>query len=160
MTTQSESFLPAGYAVKFASLRDMRAIYHLERAAFTADSYNYLELLVLMLSPGMVNLKALAPDGSPVGYVAGGKLLGLGRTWIITIGVHPEHQRQGVGRCLLETCEALLRSPAIYLTVRKSNERAIVMYMRSGYRRVGIKPGYYTNGETGIEMRKDRDPVR
>ncbi len=148
-----------GYRLAFASLFDLRAIHRLEQVLFPGDAYGYLDLLMLLIAPGMVNLKVVAPDGALIGFVSGGRLFRLGRTWIMTIGIHPAHQGRGLGRRLLAACESLLPDRTIYLTVRADNTRALTLYRLNGYREVGLKPGYYGNGQPGIEMRKDRPPT-
>lgn len=155
--TQNSSPAANGYTLHRASLRDLRAIHRLERQTFTNDAYTYFDLLILFLGPGMVNLKLVDSAGRLVGFVAGGQLLGRGRTWIMTIGIHPEHQGRGLGRWLLAECEAQLTDPLLYLTVRVSNERAIHLYRKTGYRQMGVKQRYYMDGESGLEMRKERD---
>lgn len=147
-----------GYRLAFASPRDLRAIHRLEQIIFPGEAYGYFDLLMLLLVPGMINLKIIAPDGGLVGFVSGGRLFRIGRTWIMTIGVHPAHQGRGLGRWLLAACESLLPDRTIYLTVRADNFRALALYRRNGYREVGVKPGYYPGGQPGIEMRKDRPP--
>lgn len=147
---------PATYRIVRATWRDIRAVRRLEVAVFPKDAYSYVELWTLLVWPGGVNLKAVTPDGELVGFVSGGKMAGGGRTWIITLGVHPDHRRRGLGRRLLEACEARLSDPTIYLTVRASNAPAISLYEQAGYRRSCTRPGYYPDGEDGIEMRKDR----
>ncbi|MFC1961105.1 GNAT family N-acetyltransferase [Chloroflexota bacterium] len=154
--TQSSRTERNSYDLQRASWRDLRAVHRLERQAFTTDAYNYFDLFLLCFWPGMVALKMADAAGQLVGFVAGGQLLGQGRTWIMTIGVHPEHQGRGLGQRLLLACEAQLTDPQIYLTVRVSNERAIYLYRKNGYRQVRIKDRYYKNGESGIEMRKER----
>ena len=144
------------YRLEPAGWRDALAIHRLEQIVFPLDSYSPLEVLFLLLWRGLHNLKAVAPEGGLVGFVSAGRLPVSGKTWIITIGVHPDHQRRGVGRRLLEAAEAALDSQAIYLTVRQSNVRAIQLYERAGYRRVNLKVHYYPGGEDGVEMRKDR----
>lgn len=146
----------ADYRVLPASWRDVLALYRLERLVFPRDTYSPLELFLLLLWPGLVNLKAVAPDGAAVGFISGGRLPGGRKTWIVTLGVHPAHQRRGLGRLLLETCESRLDARTLYLTVRQSNAPALALYRHTGYRQVQLKPGYYPGGETGIEMRKDR----
>ncbi|MBN2470152.1 MAG: GNAT family N-acetyltransferase, partial [Anaerolineae bacterium] len=96
------------YQVTYAGLRDLRAIHDLERLVFPLDSYTYGDLLFLLLVPGMISLKLTDEHGALIGFVSGGRILGMGRTWIMTIGVHPAHQRRGLGRMLLDRCEALL----------------------------------------------------
>ena len=155
------SFSPDNnYRIEPAGWRDTLAIYRLERIVFPRDTYLPPEILFLLLWPGIRNLKVVTPGGGVVGYISAGKLPGGGRTWIMTIGVHPDHQRRGLGSRLLATVEAALTSPTIYLTVRASNTAALRLYERAGYRRVGVKHGYYADGEDGIEMRKDRPAAR
>ncbi len=72
------------------------------------------------------------------------------------IGVHPAHQRRGLGRRLLTASEETLDGSAIYLTVRASNTPASMLYQQAGYRQVRVKRRWYPGGEDGIEMRKDR----
>lgn len=155
MGSRAAITLPEGYAIRRAALWDIPAIYRLERMIFTQDSYSYLDLFLLMIA-GMTNLKLTGPDGALVGFVSGGRLFWLGRAWIMTIGIHPQHQRLGLGRALLEACEARLSDREIYLTVRESNQRAMRIYEVAGYRAVLVKPAYYPGGEAGIEMRKVR----
>jgi ribosomal protein S18 acetylase RimI-like enzyme len=147
---------PAGYRLESASWRDLLAVHRLEQAVFTSDAYGYFELAFLLLWPGLKSLKLLSDSGAMVGFVSGGSVPGGGKTWIMTIGVHPAYQRRGLAWRLLMACEELLDAPTIFLTVRASNERAIRLYQQNGYRRFRLKHDYYPGGETGIEMRKDR----
>ena len=91
-----------------------------------------------------------------VGFVAGDPRPSQGFAWIATIGVHPDFQRRGIGRALLRACETQLKIPRLRLTVRISNGPAIALYEREGYRTVDIWKGYYSDGEDGIVMEKDR----
>lgn len=145
------------YHIVRATWRDTWAVHRLERATFPArDTYSLLEVWLLLVWPGLVNLKALTPDGRLVGFTSGGAVPGSGRTWIITLGVHPAYRRRGLGRRLLEACEARLNDHTIYLTVRASNTPAIRLYEQHGYLHVRTRPRYYPGGEDGLEMRKDR----
>lgn len=148
--------LPDGYRLVRAGVRDLGAIHALEQAVFLEDSYSRIDVLLLLLAPGMINLKMIAPDGRLVGFVSGGRMFHLGRAWIMTIGVHPDYQRRGLGRALLEACEGLLPDEEVFLTVRESNFRAQRIYRLAGYQPVTTRPGYYPGGEAGIEMRKVR----
>ena len=143
-----------GYQIREAGLRDLRDIRRLEQLIFPQDSYSYTDLLLLLLIPGMHNLKLVDDNGALIGFVSGGRLMGAGRAWIMTIGVHPDHQRRGLGRMLLERCEALLPYAEVYLTVRQTNLRAMRIYQKAGYRLVRVKEAYYPDGEAGIEMVK------
>ncbi len=151
------SHFPYGeYRLARASWRDVFALHRLERLIFPGDAYSYPELLALLVWPGMANLKLVDRHGRLAAFFSGGPFPGGGRTWIMTIGVHPEHQRRGLAWRLLAEGEACLAGPTIYLTVRASNRRAYALYAQNGYIQVRVKARYYPDGEDGIEMRKDR----
>ncbi len=64
MVAPSPLPLPPGYTLRRATLRDLRALYRLERLIFPRDAYPYFDLALLFLTPGVINLKIAAPDGS------------------------------------------------------------------------------------------------
>lgn len=58
------------------------------------------------------------------------------RGWINLLAVHPDHQRQGLGRQIMEAAETRLQSigcPKINLQVRTRNEQVIDFYKHLGY---------------------------
>jgi ribosomal-protein-alanine N-acetyltransferase len=149
--------LARGYVLRRATLLDIRAVHRLERAIFPRDAYPYFDLFLLFVLPGVLNLKVTAPDGSLAGIVSGTRAWAhRDRSWIITIGVDPAHQRRGIGRWLLVTAEQRLKRPCIRLTVREGNAPAITLYHQTGYSTVERKVGYYHDGETGLVMEKCR----
>lgn len=65
---------------------------------------------------------------------------------ITNLAVIPTHQRQGIGRKLLEEALVMIRNQrvaSIYLEVRESNERAITLYQSCGFKPVGRRKAYY-----------------
>jgi len=59
------------------------------------------------------------------------------RGWINYLAVHPEHQRTGIGRRMMDEAEIRLRAagcPKINLQVRNTNAHVIEFYKRIGYR--------------------------
>ena len=59
------------------------------------------------------------------------------RGWINFLGVHPHHQRTGLGRRMMDEAESRLRAagcPKINLQVRSSNTGVIEFYKRIGFR--------------------------
>lgn len=88
-------------------------------------------------------------DGEVVGYV-GIWLLGE-EGHITNVAVAPEMRRRGIARALLL---ALMKisggrgARSMTLEVRPSNEAALALYKKFGFRSVGRRPHYYTdNGE-------------
>lgn len=142
------------YRIFQATWRDLLAVRRLERVAFGPDAYPWFELLDLLTSPGVVNLKAVDAGDRLVGYIAGDPHPSQGIAWIVTIAVDPAHRRRGIGRRLLSACEAALPRLNFRLTVRVSNAGAIALYEQCGYRRQSIWPAYYRDGEDGLVMEK------
>ena len=74
------------------------------------------------------------------------------------LAVQPGHQRQGVGRQLLEWLEASARTAGIFkidLELRAGNDRARAFYEKLGYRSVGRRPAYYDGREDAVRMTHD-----
>ncbi len=146
--------LPDGYRVRRATLLDLRAVHALERRIFPRDAYPYADLILLFLTPRVINLKMVAPDGGLAGFVSAIRSPLRPRGWIITLGVNPAHQRKGLGAALLAAAEGRLRAPYVRLTVREGNFPALALYRREGYTVIERRPGYYRDGEAGLIMEK------
>lgn len=59
------------------------------------------------------------------------------RGWINYLAVHPDHQRTGIGRAMMQEAEKRLRAlgcPKINLQVRTSNADAVEFYKRIGFK--------------------------
>lgn len=76
---------------------------------------------------------------------------------IITIGVHPDARRTGIGIALIGVMEADLKKQGvkhIFLEVAADNAPARALYKQTGFVQVGVRPKYY-DGVDAIMMRKD-----
>jgi ribosomal-protein-alanine N-acetyltransferase len=140
-----------------ASIRDLGALRRLEIACFDKDAWPLLDLIAVLTLPEVVRLKAV-DGGEMVGFVAGDRRASQGAAWITTIGVDPGYQRRGIGLQLLRACEELVQLPRVKLTVRISNDAAISLYKKAGYRTVDIWKRYYSDGEDGLVMEKILQP--
>ncbi|MCB1622471.1 MAG: GNAT family acetyltransferase [Thiothrix sp.] len=59
------------------------------------------------------------------------------RGWINYLAVHPQHRRQGLGRCMVQAAETRLLAlgcPKINLQVRSNNNAVIAFYQSLGFR--------------------------
>lgn len=81
---------------------------------------------------------------------------------LLDVAVAAGRQRQGLGRHLLDRIGARAREQgmgSVLLEVRPSNERALDVYRRYGYREIGRRKGYYPahggQREDAIVMRID-----
>jgi ribosomal protein S18 acetylase RimI-like enzyme len=139
--------------IQTASIRDLGALRRLEQACFEKDAWPLLDLIAVLTWPDVVRLKAVE-NGELIGFVAGDPRPSEGASWVATIGVDPRFQRRGIGRALLHACEEKTKLPRMKLTVRLSNEPAISLYEKEGYRSVDIWKRYYNDGEDGLVMEK------
>ena len=79
-----------------------------------------------------------------VGYYV--VMLALDDAHLLTIGVSPAHQRQGLGARLLRHAMdvALAGGATVFLLeVRPSNSAALAMYRHFGFAQIGVRRGYY-----------------
>jgi ribosomal-protein-alanine N-acetyltransferase len=98
-----------------------------------------------------------------------GKIVGYAINWLVPPEIHignlavsPDFRRLGIARCLLQTVLAYgrrLGCLVAHLEVRVSNTAAITLYEQMGFRRVGVRRGYYEdNGEDAWLMSLDIIP--
>ncbi len=79
-----------------------------------------------------------------LGYVVA--MPGVQETHLLNITVAPAHQRQGWAPMLLDALVLWSRrqgAETLWLEVRESNLRALQVYGRRGFRRVGLRKDYY-----------------
>lgn len=139
--------------IQNASLLDLNALRKLENACFEKDAWSLFDLVAVLTWPDVIRLKAVE-NGEMVGFVAGDPRPSQDAGWIATIGVDPRYQHRGIGRALLRACEEQMRFSRSKLTVRMSNDKAISLYEKEGYRTVDIWKQYYNDGEDGLVMEK------
>lgn len=134
-------------------LRDVFALYRLEKRCFPIDSWPFMDIVLAVLLPRLVRLKAVC-GGRIVGFVMGERDKGAG--WVATFGVDPDYRMQGIGTRLLEAIEAEMDMPSYKLCVRQSNTAAIRLYEKHGYIPVDTWSRYYKGGEDALVMQKWR----
>jgi ribosomal-protein-alanine N-acetyltransferase len=75
-----------------------------------------------------------------------------------TIGVEPGYQGHGIGKALLNRLLAHadeINAP-VFLEVRTDNDRAVALYERHGFARIGLRKGYYQpSGADAYTMRRE-----
>jgi [ribosomal protein S18]-alanine N-acetyltransferase len=79
-----------------------------------------------------------------IGYFVAMK--GVDEVHLLNLTVAPAFQRQGWAPLLLETLAGWSRGQGaqwLWLEVRAANARALSIYERNGFRRVGLRKGYY-----------------
>ena len=148
-------FMTIAYEIIPANIRDLNALRYLEKVCFPEDAWALFDLAAVLTFPKIIRLKAVHED-KMIGFVAGDPRLSEGFSWIATIGVLPEYQRQGIGSRLLHLCEEQLPTTRVRLSVRISNESAIRLYKQEGYQTINIWEKYYDDGTEAVIMEKSR----
>ncbi|MHB0987161.1 MAG: GNAT family N-acetyltransferase [Bellilinea sp.] len=136
-----------------ATLRDLGELRKLERECFELDAWPLIDLVAMLIFPGIIRLKAVV-DGKMAGFVASDLRRGEDLAWIVTIGVLPVFRRRGIARELMYACEARLTAKRIRLSVRRNNLPAIELYQTEGYTQVDIWGNYYADGEDALILEK------
>ena len=136
-----------------ATILDLGALRKLEKESFDRDAWPMIYLIAVLTFSNVVRLKAVE-NGSMVGFIAGDPRLRDGWGWIATIAVDSNFRRRGIGTALLHACESQLGVPRSRLTVRTSNQGAITLYEKEGYRTIDVWKAYYSDGEDAIVMEK------
>ena len=100
----------------------------------------------------------VALDGERVvGYV--GSQSSVDESDIMNVAVHPDYRRRGIAENLIHNLVADLKtrgSHALMLEVRASNDPAIALYEKLGFRQVGLRKNYYRNPkEDALILRKE-----
>ena len=132
------------------------AVAELEKICFGTEAWH--EQSVASELENELSLWLVAMDGDALaGYV--GSQTVLGETDMMNVAVHPAYRRQGIAeRLILELVEALKEKEShwLMLEVRASNEEAIKLYEKLGFREVGRRKNYYRNPrEDALILRKE-----
>ena len=148
--SRKPSELTEGVRVRRLAYSDLPAVISIERRSFPTPWS--LAMFVLELSkPSGICLAASAGD-ELAGYVVCSRY---DQVWhLMNIAVAPERRGSGVaGQLMRRLIEESRGTLPFTLEVRVSNDRAIGMYERFGFRSAGVRPRYYhDNGEDALIM--------
>jgi [ribosomal protein S18]-alanine N-acetyltransferase len=143
--------------IKPLSAEQLPAVVELDRICFgghwTLEGYqrelesSSSHFLTLTLSPHL----PISPSPSPP------LLAGMGCFWsileeahITLLAIHPDYQRQGLGRSLLSALVQLARAQGLEratLEVRPSNQAALSLYQKFGFQEAGRRRRYYQDND-------------
>jgi len=146
-----------------ARLRDLRAVSHIEQAAFGKHALDPISMFLLVLRrwPGFIIAER---EGELVGYIIlriSGWPAERKRGGIVSLATHPAHLRQGVGRRLMEIARKFVETgggQALDLEVDITNQAAIALYENLGYKDLKPLPDYYGPGKDGKRMTLELTP--
>jgi [ribosomal protein S18]-alanine N-acetyltransferase len=136
--------------VRRLTYSDLPSVLSIERRSFPTPWS--LAMFVLELSkPSGICLAAATEEGL-TGYLVCSRYADV---WhLMNVAVAPETRRQGIATMLMEQLFGQAGDDArVTLEVRTSNEEAIAMYRRFGFRPAGHRRRYYhDNGEDALIM--------
>jgi ribosomal-protein-alanine N-acetyltransferase len=138
---------------------DLDAIERIERASYPAG-WSRSMFATELAKPSSVSLGALDGLGVLLGYVVVSRYVD---AWhVMNVAVEPAHRRRGIARALLEQVLEVTADDqrrGYTLEVRVSNVGAIALYEDFGFRKKGVRRGYYTdNREDAVIMWRDPAP--
>jgi ribosomal protein S18 acetylase RimI-like enzyme len=158
-----ECDLSAPY-IRPAVKEDLTATVDLEKACFSSDlSLKKRQLQYLQQRKSAVFLVAeeagkVVGEGIALVRRSRGKVSGR----IYSLAVDANHRRKQIGGRLLKSMIDELTTRGvqrIYLEVEQTNEKALSLYHRNGFRSIGKLPNYYGPGYDGIHMMLDLQPA-
>jgi len=144
--------------IRKAKQSDLDEIYKIEIECFAEESFTYPQLKYYLDSPNFITLIA-SVNGEKAGFIVGsiedasGERVG----HIYTLDVKRKFRRMGVGSALIKALERLfIKKGAVRscLEVRSDNIAAKNLYLKLGYKPVGIIRDYYGLGLDAIRFEK------
>jgi len=145
--------------IRPARATDVETFVLIENTVFQTDRMTRRSFLRLMKSPTAVMFAAEIGE-----HIAGYCVLlfraGSRKARLYSIASYPCEGVAGIGRSLLHAAEraALAHGRHILkLEVRENNSRAISLYEKNGYRRIGMEPNYYADGSPALRYEKRLD---
>lgn len=107
----------------------------------------------LLQNPATEGRLALGPDDTPQGFILTSRVVD--EAEILTIAVHPDARRKGLGGMMLARISEELGSLGIaqlFLDVAESNAPARALYDAAGFTPTGRRRAYYADGDDAILM--------
>lgn len=145
------------FAIRRMEMQDIADALKIEHQSFPTPWSS--AMFVLELSKAGSICLAATDDDILIGYMVAAKYA---QVWhVMNVSVDPANRRAGVGSAMLAELFRLADSDRTHYTleVRVSNDVAIRMYERAGFRAAGIRPGYYAdNREDALIMWRSTDP--
>jgi ribosomal-protein-alanine N-acetyltransferase len=135
------------------SLSDLDSILQIESQSFPKSPYDwttFLSLHHLYLKTFLVclGMNRGQKEEKVLGYIVFSE-----DGHIISIAVHPQHRKKGIGTRLLQRALNTSHSKKVWAEVRRSNQAAQAFYGKMGFRITGMVPNYYGNEDALIMER-------
>ncbi len=158
---QNDSQMPIipEHVVMVMSYNDLNECWRLDQRCFSdGEAYDRETIRYLLSHNQAVCYKVVTPSSMMIAFVVG--MIEPDNTGhVVALGVSPDHRRRGHGRRLMHAVERGFSDRGVNtvrLEVRTSNDAAQKLYFDLGYKIIRRMPRYYTSGDDGYLMVKDR----
>ena len=142
---------------RLAKKSDFEEVLTIENECFK-EPYSREDLLYEFEENPVNKIIVAEHDGKVIGFID--YLITFNSATIIQVAVTKEFRNLGIGTRLLEEMEKSFPEDideiveSVTLEVRVSNQTAVKMYTKNGYKIVVVKRNYYKDGENAIYMVK------
>ncbi len=139
--------------IRLISEEDLDQVVLLEKELFGDDSWDKETFVEQINNNPYASIYIFEDNHKIVGYVD--LWIAYENADLANIGVSKQYQGKGIGSQLMEFCERIVnqnKCENYSLEVRVSNLKAIHLYEKFGFQKVGVRKNYYANGENAYLM--------
>ena len=131
------------YVIRKMKREDINDILEIEQLCYGEHHWSY-ESFAAELDNKISSYRCILKDGKCLGYMGIWKIVN--EAHVTNLSVHPDYQNKKLAhRLLLSTIDECYQSKIKFLTleVRESNEKAIHLYEKFGFKSLGLRKKYY-----------------
>lgn len=140
---------------------DFDGVYRLDQSCYPRGiAYSRFVLHAFLAEPGAQGFVA-EEEGAIIGFVLV-RRVSAEQGHVITLDVHADYRRRGLGTALLAQAEQWLRQQGVtrvHLETSVDSEAAVAFWQKTGYRQRGLLRGYYLDRINAYVMEKELLPL-
>lgn len=145
-------------SIETASMRHLDRLCQIEKECFKEEAFSRHQIANLLKDYNAISLIAVE-KGNIIGFTIGAIYFERNALngHVLTIDVSQQHQREGVGSKLLQELEKILAEKHVktcHLEVKENNIKALGLYEKAGYKRIGTLKNYYGKAD-GLYLQKN-----
>ena len=129
--------------IRKIALGELSLVKKMEQRCFESNCFNEKEIEEMYIND-RYKFIGIWSNGSLAGYLIMTDSIDVYE--IIKVGVDDEYRGRGLGKLLIEKAFETIKVD-LMLEVRENNESAIRLYKKIGFKKIGLRKGYY--GDTG-----------